>query len=306
MAGPYHLVITRITGFSVPSPGLAAQLACIIEVTARKPGNVHPGQGFADASYIDFLVSAAAIAPVLDGARARGSLGGTILGCVEATRAVTRSNTNLGIILLLSPLAHVAPGRLRDPAGVAGAIEEVLGATTMEDAELAYEAIRLAAPGGLGRSAKADVMDGPTGTLLEMMVLAAERDLVARQYATAYADAREGARRLEALLTEGVALGDAVVRVFLELIARHGDTLIERKLGKDVSLEAARRAREVLETAPGPAAEGRLAAFDAWLREDSNRRNPGACADVTAAILYLGILAGRIQLPFEAMLHANV
>ena len=290
----------------MPSPGLAAQLACIIEVTVRKPGNVHPGQGFADASYIDFLASAAAIAPVLDGARSRGSVGGTILECVQATRAVTRSNTNLGIILLLSPLAHVDPGRLRDPAGAAGAIEEVLEATTREDAELAYEAIRLAAPGGLGRSAEGDVNDGPTGTLLEMMKLAAGRDLVARQYATAYADAREGSRRLEALLADGLALGDAVVRVFLELIARHGDTLIERKCGRDVSLEAARMAGEVLETAPGPTAEARLAAFDAWLREDSNRRNPGACADVTAAILHLGLEVGRVPLPIETLLHANV
>ena len=293
----------------MPSHGLAAQLACIIEVTTRKPGNVHPGQGFADASYIDFLASAAAIAPVLDGARSRGSVGATILGCVEATRTVTRSNTNLGIILLLSPLAHIDPASLRNEAAASSAIRDVLEATTRDDAELVYDAIRLAAPGGLGRAAKGDVNDGPAGALLEMMELAADRDLVARQYATAYEDAREGARRLEALLSEGLALGDAVVRVFLELLARHGDTLIERKCGKNVSLEAARKAREVLETATGPAAEARLAALDAWLREDSNRRNPGACADVTAAILHLGIVAGRGPLesiPVEAMLHANV
>ena len=267
---------------------------------------MHPGEGFADASYIDFLASAAAIAPILEGARSRGSIGATILECVKATRAVTPSNTNLGIILLLSPLSHVDPASLRDPAAATGAIRDELEATTVEDAELAYEAIRLAAPGGLGRSARADVKDGPTGNLLEMMELAADRDLVARQYATAYGDARDGAGRLEALLGEGAALGDAVVRVFLELMARHGDTLIERKCGKETSLEAARRAREALETPRGAAADARIAALDAWLREDSNRRNPGACADVTAAILHLGIVTGRVQLPFEARLHANV
>jgi triphosphoribosyl-dephospho-CoA synthase len=169
-----------------------------------------------------------------------------------------------------------------------------------------YEAIRLAAPGGLGRAAKGDVNDGPTGTLLEMMELAADRDLVARQYATAYADAREGSLRLEELLADGMALGDAVVRVFVELIAVHGDTLIERTCGREVSLEAARRAREALETARGALPDARLATLDAWLREDSNRRNPGACADVTAAILHLGIVAGRVPLPLEALLHANV
>src|SRR5436305_1903466 len=44
---------------------LCAQLACIWEATARKPGNVHRHCDFEDATYLDFLLSAAAIAPLL-------------------------------------------------------------------------------------------------------------------------------------------------------------------------------------------------------------------------------------------------
>src|SRR5262249_58742171 len=96
------------------SVGLCVQLACVWEATARKPGNVHRYRDFDDASYLDFLLSAAAIAPVLEGGAAR-PVGQTILEAVRATRLVTQTNTNLGIILLLSPLAAVPGGEpLRD------------------------------------------------------------------------------------------------------------------------------------------------------------------------------------------------
>ena len=49
----------------MPDIGLCAQIACIWEATARKPGNVHRFRDFDDSSYLDFLLSAAAIAPIL-------------------------------------------------------------------------------------------------------------------------------------------------------------------------------------------------------------------------------------------------
>jgi len=43
--------------------GLYAQVACVWEASARKPGNVHRYRDFEDSSYVDFLVSAAAAGP---------------------------------------------------------------------------------------------------------------------------------------------------------------------------------------------------------------------------------------------------
>ncbi len=56
----------------------------------------------------------------------------------------------------------------------------------VEDAREVYAAIRLAAPGGLGRAVEQDVADEPTVTLLEVMRLAADRDDIAREYATGF------------------------------------------------------------------------------------------------------------------------
>ena len=85
----------------------AAQLACLLEASAPKPGNVSPGRPFADARYEDFLASAVAIGEPLAGAGTR-RLGRTILHAIEATTRWTRSNTNLGIVLLVAPLARAA------------------------------------------------------------------------------------------------------------------------------------------------------------------------------------------------------
>ena len=77
--------------------------------SAPKPGNVSPGRHFADTRYEDFLASAVAIGGPLADAGTR-SVGATVRLAVESTRRWTSSNTNLGIVLLLTPLARAALG----------------------------------------------------------------------------------------------------------------------------------------------------------------------------------------------------
>ena len=93
---------------SVPSLsiGQCATMACMLEATAAKPGNVHRGADFDDLTYLDLLMSGVAIAPAMEAAASGTSVGKTILDAVRATRAVVDTNTNLGIVLLLAPLAR--------------------------------------------------------------------------------------------------------------------------------------------------------------------------------------------------------
>ena len=99
--------VSSCRALGAPDVACAAQLACLLEASAPKPGNVSPGRHFADARYEDFLASAAAIGGPLAGAGAR-SVGATVRLAVEATARWTRSNTNLGIVLLLTPIARAA------------------------------------------------------------------------------------------------------------------------------------------------------------------------------------------------------
>ena len=154
------------------------ELACLIEATARKAGNVHPAASFDDLDYADFVDAARAVAEPLAQTREIG-LGRAILSAMKATRAAkVWSNANLGIVLLLAPLAAVPEG-----VSLVDGVRDVLASTTVEDAELVYEAIRFAKPGGIGKAESQDVNTAPTVTLRDAMALAAGRDRIAEQYA---------------------------------------------------------------------------------------------------------------------------
>src|SRR5256886_6053383 len=161
----------------------AAQLACLLEASAPKPGNVSPLARFHDATYEDFLASAVAIGPAL-AAAGEHPLGATIRAAVEATARWVPSNTNLGLVLLLAPLARAALMSSSNDAALRAAVAATLGETTVADAREVYAAIRQARPGALGRSTEQDVAGTPRVTLREAMALAAERDAIAREYVT--------------------------------------------------------------------------------------------------------------------------
>jgi triphosphoribosyl-dephospho-CoA synthase len=278
----------------VRDAGLCAQIACIWEATARKPGNVHRYSDFEDSNYLDFLLSAAALAPVLTTA-CQQRIGATVLECMQAARRVAATNANLGMVLLLAPLAAVPPEQ-----DLRGGVARVLAMLDVEDARLAYQAIRLAAPGGLGRAVEQDVRDEPTQSLQQVMALAADRDLVARQYANGFAEVFEaGVPAVLAGLERTGTMEGAIVFAHLRLLAKLPDTLIVRKRGWDEAREATQRASKVLAANWPHDREGwtALAELDAWLRAEGHSRNPGTTADLLAAALFIVLREGKIKLP---------
>jgi triphosphoribosyl-dephospho-CoA synthase len=277
------------------SPGRLAQIACLLEVTALKPGNVHRFADFADLHLTDFLLSATAIAEPLDHARAEG-VGPSVRRAIEATRRVVGTNTNLGIVLLLAPLAAVPESAL-----LAEGIEAVLAATTVDDARQVYRAIRMAQPGGLGEVPDQDVTTEPTITLRAAMTLAADRDSIARQYANGFREVLgEAMPALRESLQAGRPLETAIVAAYLNVLAHHPDSLIARKYGLAHASEVSRRAAGLLDAGWPEREEARLLCgeFDSWLRQPSNRFNPGTTADLVTAALYAALREGIIKLPF--------
>jgi triphosphoribosyl-dephospho-CoA synthase len=220
----------------------------------------------------------------------------TIRAAVDATAAWAPSNTNLGLVLLLAPLARAAlrPGG----APLRARVRATLAETTVADAREAYAAIRRAQPGGLGHSADQDVATTPTVTLRDAMVLAAERDAIAREYATDFQSTFDiGAPALRSARADGLSWSDAIVEAYLTLLAAWPDTLIARKLGAEAAVHVQRRARAVLDAGgvrSGPGREA-TAALDRELRDDRNTRNPGATADVTGAAICVVLLEGGWQ-----------
>ncbi len=280
------------------------RLACLLEASARKVGNVHPAANFTTLKYEDFVRSAHAAAPAI--ARATTStVGRSILDAVNATRTVCEHNTNLGIILLLAPLTAAATrGSIRDHIG------SVLRGLTVEDSADVFAAIRVASPRGLGDAPSEDVAAAPTRPLSEIMELAAHRDSIAAQYTTDFGLVVD--HGLPVLAQYGASFATnwerAIIELQLRLMAQQPDTDIARKCDWSIAEESARRAAEVLsadwwETAVG---RERLAAFDAWLRGDGSQRNPGTTADLVTAVLFVAIHAGVIVAPREAAIDEHV
>lgn len=262
--------------------------ACLLECAAAKPGNVHPDASFDDLCYDDFVRSADAVAPILAKTRELG-VGRAIRDAVCETQSAVGKNTNLGIVLLLAPLAAVNP---ETPLSLG--LGKVLAELTQDDAEFVYEAIRLAQPSGMGKVEEGDVTAGPTGTLLEMMQLAADRDAIAAQYSNGF----DLVFNTGLPFLANVPPEHAVVALHLHLMAVQPDTLIARKCGLEIANESAKRAKAVL-LAGWPESEQSRALFqelDKWLRADGHRRNPGTTADLVTAVLFTGMRDGVVSL----------
>jgi triphosphoribosyl-dephospho-CoA synthase len=132
------------------------------------------------------------------------------------------------------------------------------------------------------------------------MALAADRDLVARQYANGFREVfDDGVPALVRGLETTGCLEGAIIFSHLWLMAAHPDSLIARKRGIAEAEEASRRARAVLDAGwpHAPASVEALARLDDWLRGAGRGRNPGTTADLVTASLFVALREQIIALP---------
>lgn len=261
--------------------------ACVDELAAPKPGNVHVYAAGHGMTVAQFEASAAAAAA---GLCARGArVGARIRAAVDSTLMAVGTNTNLGIVLLCAPLAAAA-----DPAFAAGGdgsglrrpLARVLDGLDVADAAEAFGAIVRASPAGLGRAGRHDVHAPPRVALKEAMAAAADRDLIARQYASGFADVFDVGVACHA--AAAARWGDprwATLAVYLRFLAGFPDSHVVRKHGAGPAAqvrESAGRFDTLLWRMGNP--DELLAALLAWDAELKERGlNPGTCADLTVA-----------------------
>ena len=273
--------------FEAPVAGAYIE-ACLAELDAPKPGNVHrfaPGHRMEVA---DFVRSAeASAAPIA----ARGArVGSRIREAVDATLKAVGQNTNLGIILLCAPLAAAAEA---PDTALRPALATVLDGLNRADAADVFAAIAAASPGGLGRAPRHDV-NAPVGvTLREAMAEAADRDRIARQYATTYEDIFS--LGLPALAAARRRYGDtrwSTLAVYLTFLAEIPDTHITRKFDAATAESVRREAvvwRDAFASLRDP--EGITDSLLGWDGELKSRGiNPGTSADLTVATLFASSL----------------
>jgi len=263
----------------------AFRAACEDELNAPKPGNVHVFAAGHGMEARDFIDSARAAAPHIAAPDAR--VGARILGAIEATWAAVGQNTNLGIVLLCAPLAAAAlQGKGAD---LRAEVSRVLQGLDRRDAELAFRAISLARPAGLGAAPEHDVNAPAATTLLEAMRAAAHRDRIAFQYANGFCDVFEiGLAAIARSRARGEARPLTTLRLFVAFLAAFPDSHIQRKFGAAAAARVLAEARDFAVRLD--AASDQEAAFARALEWDRSLKarglNPGTSADLTVAALF--------------------
>jgi len=264
--------------------------ACMSELQALKPGNVHI---FADGHGMtiqDFFKSADVTGLLI--AQDHISVGQRIYLAVEATQQAVALNTNLGLILLCAPMIHAAL-HSNPQKSFAENLQTTLAQLTIDDARLAARAIVLAKPAGLGSVATNDVNDQPSVSLLALMGAAQEQDRIAWQYANAYQDILGfGLEHYTASMLRWDNQAWATCALYLSFLAYQPDSHIVRKYGINVAAEVMVEAQVLkmefsLSTNP-KLVQKKLLAWDASLK--SRNLNPGTSADLTVACLLASCL----------------
>jgi len=299
----------------------SAQLAMILEVSAYpKPGNVHRTADFKDTKYEQFLASTVAVLPQLQKAAIMGvkvaltemnpsqvRIGNLIKeGVVETSKWQRGGNTNLGILILIVPLVTAAAFSLIRYENLRKLRENIrlfTTATTHIDAVDLYEAIKIAKPGGLGKTDYLDVMD-PNSikqilkqkiSLYEIFEKSSNYDKIAEEWITNYNITFEiGYPYLQKIYNKTGDVNIAIVHTFLKILSTFPDTLIIRKTDLTMAQKISKKSRQILELGGLTTKKGAEALweFDKMLRKRNNELNPGTTADLTASSLMVAILNG--------------
>lgn len=267
--------------------------ACLAELEALKPGNVHV---FADGHGMqvqDFVDSAEVSAPALcdDQLLGQRTLGQRILQALQATHAKVGCNTNLGIILLAAPVVQACLQSPQQP--LATAIQQVCQQSTLDDATQVYAGIRVVSPAGMGQRDEHDVSQPPQITLMQAMQIASPVDMIARQYVEGFREIFDAAMPLyETCLQRWQRPAWALTAVYLYWLSSTPDSHIARKFGdivaQSIQHEAGDYYQSLLALENPKQAMPALLVWDQKLK--AQRINPGTSADLTVITAMLAAL----------------
>lgn len=264
----------------------AVRASFIGELEAFKPGNVSHHAGGHDMTAQDFINSAEVSTPVL--CQKGFGVGRRILESVKITGATVGCNTNLGMLLLFSPIIVAAETGFDDENQLHQRLRACLDSLTSEDTSLIYEAIRLANPGGLGEVKTHDVRNSPDCSIMEAMQLASDKDFVALQYYNGFTEIfNQGLTTIKCFVKRWNSVKWATVSCYLMFLSTWDDSHIYRKYGSDIAGQIKIKSKGIADkfnTVSNPeSCIDILQGFDKELK--ANRYNPGTSADLTAASL---------------------
>ena len=278
-----------------------AQIASALEVSGYpKPGNVHRTRDYDDMVFEDFIISGIVIGDTIRKATAdvdieNPQLGRYILEAVDETDRWIKNNTNLGIVMMITPIAAAA-AISDDFDEIRPNIVKLMANTSVDDACDLYDAINIADAGGMGDQDEYDVASDNAKnelrennqTMYDVLKISAPWDMLAREMTSDMPAVFEIGYPTYHELKGEKSLNDACVLTFLTILSQVPDTLISRKYGSDEAMKISMMTRDLLKLRDADDFEVKLQEFDDYLFE--NHYNPGTTADLTAASIFVSNL----------------
>ena len=278
-----------------------AQIASVLEVSGYpKPGNVHRTRDFPDMEFEDFVISGIVIGDTIREACMNvdiynPQLGRYILQAVSETDRWIKNNTNLGIVMMTTPIA-VAAAISDSFEDIRQNVKLLMGNTSVDDACDLYDAINIADAGGMGDqdeydvasdNAKAELREN-NQTMYDVLKISAPWDMLAREMTSDMPAVFEIGYPIYHELKESKSKNEACVLTFLTILSQVPDTLISRKYGSDEALKISMMTRDLLNLKNESDFWDKVKEFDEFLFK--NKYNPGTTADLTAASIFVSYL----------------
>lgn len=278
-----------------------AQIASALEVSGYpKPGNVHRTRDYEDMVFEDFIISGIVIGDAVREACSEVDienplLGKYILQAVAETDKWINNNTNLGIVMMITPIAAAA--------AISSSFDEIrenvkllMANTSVDDACDLYDAINIADAGGMGNQDEYDVASGDAKnelrenkqTMYDVLKISAPWDMLAREMTSDMPAVFEIGYPAYHKLAQEKSKNDSCILTFLTILSQVPDTLISRKYGSDEAIKISMMTRDLLNLKDEPDFKDKLKEFDEFLFK--NKYNPGTTADLTAASIFVSYL----------------
>jgi len=282
-------------------------LACLLEASVPKPGNVSPVHAFHNTRYEHYLAGSVAVGLTLGKLASPDfnfSVGWSVFQAVKNNLQIqSGGNTHLGIILLLAPLAKAAKEKVETPDQLRNNLRKVIQNLDSVETEYYFKAINMANPGGLLPVKELDVRDYSTLKIIQeqklpvidFMKVSKDHNSVSYEYVTDFSLTFELGlpylTRLQAA-DEPFVVNKAVLLVYLKFLSERLDTLVMGKFDKKTADNVKAEAKNIFELYENnePHAQAQLEKFNNDL--NSRKINPGMTADLTAATLFVALMMG--------------
>ena len=271
------------------------KFVCDTEIKSLKPGNVHKYSKGHGMNIKDFLKSSLIISKCLT--KNNLDLGKKILVSVNEIQNKIKKNTNLGIILMLSPIATIVQKEgVISKEELLKKIKSLIKKQNIKNSIPIFKAISLTSPGGLGFSKKYDVNEPSNTNLYKAMEFAKEKDLIARQYCNGFKDIYKiGIPAYKIFYNKWGKVDWALTGVYLTFLKKFNDSHIVRNKGNKIATSIKKEAKKyyffLKNNKSLTKIKKKLLVFDKKLK--SKRINPGTTADLTVATLLLEIVTKK-------------